>query len=165
ALVFPDGALSGWLHGLLRAMLGDASYLAPLLVVGLGLAAARPSRVPAHRLGRRAVVSWAAILAAAAALLQPLGGQGGLLGWSLYSLLVSLLGPASTALVLCAWLAAALGIATGVGPIDLAITARRIGRWAVDLIPRRPDAPVMTISGKNVPRTSFSVPLPRLRPT
>src|SRR5262245_28198246 len=56
AIAFPDGALSGWLHGLLRGALGLASYATPLLLVGLGLAAWRPSFVPARRLARHAIV-------------------------------------------------------------------------------------------------------------
>src|SRR5437764_14839157 len=58
ALAFPDGALSSWLRGLERGGLGWAAYLTPLLLVGLGLAAWGPKRVPAARRGRAANVSW-----------------------------------------------------------------------------------------------------------
>src|SRR5437660_8133615 len=109
ALGFPDGALSGWLRGLLRGAFGYAAYLTPALLVGLGLAAWRPAFVPGKRLERHAVVAWGVILAAVGALLQPIAGRpqpswdgdgGGLLGWSIHSALEQLLGAASAAVVL-----------------------------------------------------------------
>src|SRR5437773_8435052 len=75
ALSFPDGAVSGWMRGLLRGALGLAAYLAPLVLVGLGLAAWRPPFVPAKRLERHAIVSWLVLLTALAGLLHPLAGR------------------------------------------------------------------------------------------
>src|SRR5262245_48755257 len=69
ALTFPDGALSWWLNALLRGGLGDAAYLTPLLLIGLGLAAWRPRPIPAARLRRAAIASWLAVVATVAALL------------------------------------------------------------------------------------------------
>src|SRR5437867_2806471 len=75
ALSFPEGALSGWLRGLLRGALGHAAYLSPVLLVGLGLAAWRPPFVPRRRLERHAIVSWLVALTALAGLLQPIVGR------------------------------------------------------------------------------------------
>ncbi|HEY3079321.1 MAG TPA: DNA translocase FtsK [Chloroflexota bacterium] len=173
ALTFPDGALSWWLNALLRGGLGDAAYLTPLLLVGLGMAAWRPRRIPPERLRRAAIASWLAGLAALAALLQPLagrpppawnGGGGGLIGWALHAGLESLLGPASATVVLAPTLLAALCVAAGVGPRDFLRAARGSIGWVRRRL-RRPPGPELTISTglKKVERPRLQLRLPRLR--
>src|SRR5262249_62041339 len=114
---------------LVRGRPGGAASLTPLLLVGLGLAAGRPAVLPARRLERAAIVSWLALLAALAGLLQPLAGRpppswdgdgGGLLGFLVSSALERSLGPASAAVILGSAALIAICVALGVGPRDLA---------------------------------------------
>jgi S-DNA-T family DNA segregation ATPase FtsK/SpoIIIE len=175
ALAFPDGALSWWLNALLRGGLGEAAYLTPLLLVGLGLAAWRPRPLPAARLGRGAIASWLAALATLAGLLQPLFGRpaplwngtgGGLIGWALHGGLESLLGPASATVVLAPSLLVALCVAAGIGPRELAGAVRAAAGWARRRL-RRAAQPELTITtgarAKKPERARLQLRLPRLR--
>ena len=172
ALGFPDGTISGWLRGLLRAALGEAAYLAPLYVAGLGLAAARPERIPPARLERRAIVSWSILLAAIAGLLQPTSGRpapvwdgagGGALGWTLHGALESLFGPASAVLVLATGALIALSIASGIGPRELVRAARRAGRWLIAHIPRPDPTRAPRVRTAKAERGGLRLPIPKLR--
>jgi S-DNA-T family DNA segregation ATPase FtsK/SpoIIIE len=173
ALGFPDGALSGWLRGLLRGALGYAAYLTPAILVGLGLAAWRPGFIAGRRLERHAIVSWAVALAAVAALLQPIAGRpppawdgdgGGLLGWSIHSALEQLLGAASAAVVLVTATFVAACVALGVGPRHFLRALRATLRW-IEERARRPSLdegltpPKLASRG----RGPLALPIPRLR--
>jgi S-DNA-T family DNA segregation ATPase FtsK/SpoIIIE len=173
ALSFPDGALSGWLRGLLRGALGHAAYLVPALLVGLGLAAWRPPRVPGRRLERHAIVSWLVVLAALAGLLQPIAGRpqpvwdgegGGLLGWLLHAALERSLGAASAAVVLGSAALVAACVALGLGPRDFARGLRAALGWVERHARRRPAAEGLAIN--NLPkkkRGGLHLPIPKLR--
>ncbi|HEY3108587.1 MAG TPA: DNA translocase FtsK 4TM domain-containing protein, partial [Chloroflexota bacterium] len=154
ALSFPDGALSGWLRGLLRGALGQAAYLTPPLLVGLGLAAWRPPLVPGRRLERHAIVSWLVLLTALAGLLQPLAGRpppawdgdgGGLLGWLAHAALERSLGPASAAVVLGSAALVAACVALGLGPRHFARGLRIALRWLATRL-RRLAGPSPTVN-------------------
>ena len=172
ALAFPDGALSWWLNALLRGGLGDAAYLTPLLLVGLGLAAWRPRGMPAGRVGRAAIVSWLAALAALAALFQPLAGRptpawngrgGGLVGWALHSGLESLLGPASATVVLAPTLVVALCVAAGTGPRAFLRAGQTSLGWLRRRLRPRPRELTITSGPPKAVRPKLQLRLPRLR--
>ncbi len=143
ALSFPDGALNAPLRGLLRGLFGQASYLTPLLLLGLGLAAWLPKMVSRERFDKSGIVTWFVMWIGIAALAQmsagrPLptwdGGGGGLIGWTISSTLESLLGVASTAFVLIVTICVALSIALGIGPRDFARAAASV----IKMIKARP---------------------------
>ena len=174
ALAFPDGALSGWLNALLRGGLGEAAYLMPPMLVGLGLAAWLPPTIPPERLGRQAIASWLAALACLTALLQPVAGRpmpswegrgGGLLGWLIQNGLESLLGPASAAVVLGGGLFAALCVAAGVGPRDFVRAARAAVAWLAARLRPTPGDDGLTITNgiKKPGRKRLALMLPKLR--
>jgi S-DNA-T family DNA segregation ATPase FtsK/SpoIIIE len=167
-LSFPDGAISGWLRGLLRGGFGLAAYLTPLVLVGLGLAAWRPSFVPRQRLERKAIVSWLVMLAAVASLLQPIEGRpqpawdgdgGGLLGWLIESALWSSMGPASSAVVLGSAAFIAACVAAGLGPRDFVRGFRAGLRW----IEARARRSVGEPKPKRARRGGLQLPIPALR--
>lgn len=167
ALGFPDGALSGWLNGLLRGAFGHVAYLTPLLLVGLGLAAWQPRQIDRRRLQRHAIVSWVVLLTALSALVQPIEGRpqpawdgtgGGLLGWLTYTTLESLLGAASAAVVLAVAAFLAVCVAAGLGPRHFLRAFRRGLRW-IEQHARRP--PSLTVPHRK--RRVLALPIPKLR--
>jgi DNA segregation ATPase FtsK/SpoIIIE-like protein len=175
ALAFPDGALSSWLRGLQRGALGWAAYLSPALLVGLGLAAWGPRRIPADRRGRAAIVSWVVAIAAVGGLLQPIGSRpqpvwdgdgGGLLGYALHTVLESLFGPASAAFVLSVVLAVAVCVAAGLGVSHFVRAGRVAVAWLSERLRRRPTESTITINNaldKSKRSGPLSLPLPKLR--
>jgi S-DNA-T family DNA segregation ATPase FtsK/SpoIIIE len=174
ALAFPDGSLSGWLSALLKGGLGEAGYLMPAVLVGLGLAAWRPARLPPQRLGRTAIASWLAALACLAALLQPVAGRpapswegrgGGLVGWLIQGGLESLLGAASAGVVLGGGLFVALCLAAGVGPGDFLRAGRGAVAWLSTRLRPKPVEDVLTITAglKKPEKRRLPLSLPKLR--
>ena len=174
ALSFPDGALNAPLRGLLRGLFGQAAFLTPLLLVGLGLAAWLPKFVSHHRFDRAGIVSWIVIWTGLSALIQMSTGRpqpmwdgdgGGLIGWSLSSTLESLFGITSTGFLLVATTAVATCVAFGIGPRDFARTARSL----LKLIKSRPrpqhaSVAISPADSANARRAGvLRIPVPQLR--